>query len=382
VGVFAALIGLTISGAAADGLVVEYARAEPEEHRGSAQALCTMVTLCGTFLSGVFSGLGFNGKMFTGSFDQDRQLSYGQYISVYVVLAMLVAFACVFSVRELPSRGVALSIRDLCSSSWNLLQSKCFFAIMLFAVVNRGILGIRTNASIWVELQWASVKMVQNQCSLMLGVLTSLFGCWLTRRFLLNVSWRKSVLSCSLLVAVIDATGSLPTIFAVVRNPYFYVGEPIAADIPMAVIHLVSLFIANELADDSNCALVAGLFSSANCVAGRLAMLLSNQTFSFFSPSLTLRQNYVDDTDSFRKTVAMSYVLSYSAAVLALVFLPLLPSQKQDARDRKRTWTRHPCYAAATLLLLLLAFVYTLVGDFVALQPSLSCLHFVGGQGC
>ena len=53
------------------------------------------------------------------------------------------------------------------------------------------------------------------------------------------------------------------TIFDIVRDQYFYLGEPLTRNVPIAMSNLVTQFLVNELADEKNCALVVGLLSLA-----------------------------------------------------------------------------------------------------------------------
>ena len=113
-----------------------------------------------------------------------------------------------------------------------------------------------------------------------------------------------------------------------------------------------------------------------------LAVLLSNQIFGSFHPSITERQNYIEDHPSFRLTVAETYLLSYALSLFCLFFLPLLPSQKADAQRRKRDWPYRRHYAIIGCVVLNSAFLYVFVGDVLILDKNLACLRFLGGKGC
>jgi hypothetical protein len=89
-----------------------------------------------------------------------------------------------------------------------------------------------------------------------------------------------------------------------------------------------------------------------------LARAMGNQIFATFTPSLSDASNYIEDTAAFRETVARSFGLSYGFAFASLGFLILMPSQKAEAQHRKKTWSSHPCYGYATIVLLIAAFGY------------------------
>eukprot|EP00438_Fugacium_kawagutii_P012897 Skav204571 [mRNA] locus=scaffold2218:197091:209588:- [translate_table: standard] len=223
--------GLVIANAAGDGLLVQVAKAEPAETRGQTQAMLLMFQICGQFCSSFVAAFGFNGRLFTGSFDQRDQLNFSQFV-------------------------------------------------------------------------------------------------------------------------------------------------------PAAMMGLVTTLIANEVADDSNCALVMGMLKSISNIGAPLASLLSNQVFGAFHPSLTERENYIKDEESFRWTVAWSYLLSYIMCLGGLSLTWLLPSQKADAQRRKREWPYRTGYAIVACVVLLVSFLYVVVGDILLLNEEMACLRFLGGTGC
>jgi len=224
--------------------------------------------------------------------------------------------------------------------------------------------------------------MIQSQLAGLVGLLFVALGTWLTQKYFLHVSWRKILLGASLSILTLDAIPQLLTIFDIFRDPYFYLGEPIIKEVPVGMMALVTTLLANEVADESNCALVIGMLRSISSIGGPLGLLLSNQVFAVFQPSLTERQNYIEDKSSFRWNVAQSFLISYAFAVFGLFFLRMLPNQKADAQQRKRDWPNCPHYAWLGAVILLLSFLYTLVGDVLILDDRMACMQFLGGSGC
>jgi len=375
-----AQLGITAAGAAANGLMVEYAKAEAEENRGRAQTLLQMVNTAGYFVSVTIVAFGFNGRMFTGSFNQRHQLSYQEAMGIVAVMCTGTGALCAIKVHERPAESA--SLRDYSRSSWHLLESKAFCAVALFFFASSSIFNISTTARVCVGLEWAKTENMQRQLCGMLGACLSLLGSWLIQKWFLGASWRKIIFVTGVSTTLLDAIPQFCTIFDVIRNQYFYLGEPVTQNVPQAMSALVTTFLINELADDSNCALVAGLMDTIAAVAQRLSVVLSNQVFSVFTPSLSDRMNYIEDTQDFRWTVASSFLLSYFIYSLCFLALPLLPAQKGEARERKQTWCKRPVFAMLATFILGVTLLYTLIGDFLVLDPSLTCLHFLGGHGC
>jgi len=377
---FTANIGLLVSGSAGRGLMVEYAKAEAEERRGRTQTVLSMVGLVGQFSSLLVAGFGFNGRLFNGTWDQRYQLGFRQYVSIFAVASLIAGLSCIHHVRE--GVGADVSLRKYCWQAWSLFESKAVAAAGLYFFVRAILAKVFTTASFWVMMEWAGVKSLQMQLCSLLGVFASLFGSWLLQRYMLNVSWRKIMLVATVTCTAMDALPTFLTIFGIVRDQYFYLGESIVSAVPEAMAGLVSSFVVNELADSSNCGLLAGLFMTISNVANPMGLLLGNQLFGLFTPSLAERQNYVEDAPSFRRAVAWSYVLTYTFSIVPLFLLPLLPRQKSNAQERKREWSQKSFFAVVAATVLSISLLYTLVGDFFVLDPDLVCARFVGGPGC
>jgi hypothetical protein len=377
---FVLVLGASIASAAASGLLVEYAKMEPKETRGSAQATMQMVQMAGTLSAHILAAFGFNGKEYTGSFDQRYQLNFQQYCFILSILAGVSLVLSCFYVSE--PLGKRESMGDYLKSSWDMMSTQAFFSVSMYIFCSASIFAISTPAWAWVGLQWADVKMLQRQLVSILGVLLAIMGTWLAKRYLLNTSWRKIIAITIIATTVMDSVPQFLTIFAVVRNQYFFLGEPIAEQIPLAAANLVYILLVNELADESNAGLVSGLVSTIGLLGNPLAVVLSNQIFGTFQPDLSDRSNFIADTPAFRRTVGVSYIISYAFSFGSLILLPLLPNQKQQVQQRKRDWKSSHAYAYVTLMLLAFAFVYALLVDFISMVPSWRCMGLVGGQGC
>lgn len=373
-------VGAVTAGAAANGLLVEYAKQEAVERRGRTQIVLQMVKLSGHLTSVLLSAFGFNGRMFNGSFEQARQLNFQQLMGIYLTALAVTSVGCLFLVRE--NKAVRSSFREQMSSVWNLTQSKAFLFVGLFVFLRTLMGHINSTAGVWVMMQWAEVRGIQIQMSNALSLLISLAASYLMRRYLLNTSWRKIIFVTSSVSTATDSIPQLLTVFDIVRDPYFYLGEPISRAVPTAMNHLITVMMANELADDDNSAMVAGMLQSVTFVATPFGMVVSNQLFSSFTPALTLREHFIEDAVSFRWTVAYSYLVAYTFSFASLALLPLAPAQKKQAQARKQEWSRRPSFAIMLAAVLGFSFLYSLTADFLLFEPKRRCMHFLGGPGC
>ena len=85
---------------------------------------------------------------------------------------------------------------------------------------------------------WAGVQQLQNQLFSIIGDSLFALGLWLVRRYFLNASWRVMLLTTSVLLNLIDMPFVFLTVFDVVRNQYFYLGETVLVEVTLALLTL------------------------------------------------------------------------------------------------------------------------------------------------
>merc|ERR1719499_1384124 len=121
------------------------------------------------------------------------------------------------------------------------------------------------------------------------------------------------------MLQLIDSVFSTLTIFDIVRNQYFYLGETVLVEFPNAANFVVSTFVIVEMADDGNEGMVYGLLTTSMNLGAPLGRAIANQLYTVFQPSLSDSTNYIRDRIDFRFTVFHSFLLSYAFAILTLV---------------------------------------------------------------
>ena len=134
------------------------------------------------------------------------------------------------------------------------------------------------------------------------------------------------LLTTGVLINLLDMPFVFLTVFDVVRNPYFYLGETVLVEVPYAANFVVSTFVIVEMAEEGNEGLVYGLLTTTANLGPPVARAIGNQLFGLFRPSLSNSANYIADTPSFRATVASSFALSYAFSLGSLGFLCRAPA--------------------------------------------------------
>lgn len=382
-----AAVGYVLADVAADGLLVEWARREPEHRRGALQVRVYTVRTLGNAAGAVLVGLGFNSYEYNGSFSWG--LSLRGLALVLAALAALMVPATLLSVRE-PRRARggggdgsgAASLGEYGRQTWALLRSRAFLAVILYQLGTTGIGGVASPAGPLVKEVWAGVRTLQNAAFSCAGALLFAAGLQLVRARLLHASWRRMLAGTTLVLVGVDSVFTALTISGVVRNQYFYLGEVALVELPAAANFMAGNFVVVEMASDGNEGLVYGVLTTAYNLGHPVCTALGNQIFAGWRPSLSDVSNFIEDTDRFRALVGWSYALAYGFGLGALLLLPLLPDQKAECRRRLREWPASTPTALLAVGLLALALAYALSVDWLTLRPETSCLRLAGGAGC
>lgn len=377
-----AALGYVIADVAADGLTTEYAKQEPIERRGNTQTTAYLTRTIGGACTTLFIGLCMNSHEYNGSFSWG--ISFETVSLVLAVPAVLMVPITIFCVKEPrdPSKTLPTG-REYMSMCWELLKSKACFYIIIYAFLSSAIGNISSPAGGNVKIYWAGVENLQNQLFSLVGLLLFAQGLWLVKKYFLQTSWRVLLTVTLVFLQCVDSVFTTCTIFDVIRNQYFYLGETVLLELPLAANFVVGTFVIVEMADDGNEGMVYGLLTTTMNLGNPVARAIGNQIYGLFTPSLSDARNYIRDEPSFRLTVFYSFLLNYMFPILSLVAIwHFLPDQKADTQERKKNWNKRPIYGIITLVLLSVSFAYSLTVNFMAMSPETMCLKFAGGDGC
>ena len=107
--------------------------------------------------------------------------------------------------------------------------------------------------------------------------------------------------STTVLLNVMDMPFTFLTIYNVIRNQYFYLGETVLYEVPSAANFVVATFIIVEMANEGNEGMVYGLLTTTANLGEPFGNAISNQLFGLFQPALSDSANYIEDTSRFRQ---------------------------------------------------------------------------------
>ena len=276
---FLACLGYVCADVAADELTVSYAQLEPLEIRGRVQSTVYLVRSFGFICSYVLVGFGMNGKQYGGGFDVG--------LSFEVCACSSRSRASRWSdSRGSASRGRRSPRGRRCAylrGTWGLLCSRFFFSVVVFSFVYSGIGGVVTPASISVQRYWAKVQNMQKQLFRIVSQAVFAAGLALTRRYLLNYSWRRLLVITAVSTTLIDICFTWPTVFDLFRNRIFP-RRGVSYGAASAIQFVVTTFVVVEAASKDNGGLVYGCSRPPTTSASHCKPL-ANWLFGPFDPA-------------------------------------------------------------------------------------------------
>ena len=305
-----------------DALMIELAKKEVDSAPGRAQSLAytfrTLGSMSGTALTGLF----MNTTLYGGS------MTYGITFEDACLLLSLVSFVMVCTTHNLEEspdraqRGSMRGTRDVLSTIFALkLVSYQIFGGMLSRAESPAIAMIKKH--------WAKVEPFHACMSTLIGNSAFVLGLQLGKKVIGIWNWRVLILVTQIVTVAIDAVFQLMTIFAVIRNPFFYSGETFLTEIPDGILFLISTQIIVQITNSDNAGLTFSVFTSCLNLGKSLGVSLSNVLLSSIFAGIRDGENYMSDTSSFRLVVGSTVIACYVSSFLSLFLLSLVPKDRR-----------------------------------------------------
>ncbi|OQR93117.1 Folate-Biopterin Transporter (FBT) Family [Achlya hypogyna] len=380
-GIVALLFGLaTISyvfaDVPADALVVEYAQREPLAVRGRMQSLVYTTRTVSSTLSTAIAGFCMNSPRFAGDFDWDFGVNT-MYMFLCVPCVAMVPVTYFFIVDvKMPRVPFAHYIAQI----WQLLQKRAMWQIMLFNFFYNLLGGgLSSTAAPYVQLHWAHVENLNSQIivilsNFVLATVIASIGKWGT-----NWNWRIVVVGTTLTTIAIDMVVQFCTFYDVIRSQWFYLGVPLAEQLPQGVLFIVTTFIIVELAEIGNEGMVYGMLTTVSNLPAAVGPVLSSIICSHFQVD---EASIVSDTPYVRNQVTYTYLIYYAGFVAAAMTSIFLPSQKAALHELQRNGGSYPLVGGCVLVFVLAALCFSITASVLSMFPSTSCMVVAGGDGC
>jgi hypothetical protein len=369
-------IGLLIANTASDGILVDFAQREPEEIRGSVQAMTNAIKFLFAIISACMVGFGMNGPEYGGSFSES--LGFNAIMGICSAFALAVIPFTWYCIQEekVMHRN---SLRAVIASVYDILQMRVVYQIVAFRFLRNVFALFSTTAASPVQSLWAGVEPLNDAIASVLTYIMASAGFYLTKRYGLNWSWRTMIVVTQFAVIIIDCIPTMLTIWDVVRSQWFWLGIPLVEELPYYAGMAVSSFAIIEVIEEGQEAAVFGLISQLQNLASPFATVIYKNIDSHFDVAST---DLVKDTTQVRSDVMYTYLIAYGFNIFSTVFVLLLPRQKAETQELKRSGGRSKIMGIFTICYLTFAFLWAVMTNCMSFSSSTSCLRIAGGSGC
>ncbi|GMF27853.1 unnamed protein product [Phytophthora lilii] len=372
---FFAAFGYVMSDVCADSITCELAQREPIDKRGKTQSCIytvrTVMVIFGELLTGFF----FNGEEYGGTFD--FSLSFPQLMIIVTVLTLPVFPMTWFFIEE--EKVEAANFKEYINSFWELLCTRAVYQVIAYNFFANIFADITYTGSSPIQDYMVGVTPINSTLSDILSNLLFMFGIMITSKWGLHWNWRWMIVITGAVVIVVDCAVSMIVVWDVFRNQWFWLGPPIAVQLPYGVGWIISTFVTVELAGLGNEAAVYGLITTVTNVASPFASAL---TLVIDAPFNITNARVQEDDYSIRMDLTYTIIIMYAMTAFAWCFLFLLPKQKEDTQRLLRKGGKSKLIGGITVFYLCFAIVWSVMTNIMAIFTSTSCLVIAGGTGC
>ncbi|EGZ14481.1 hypothetical protein PHYSODRAFT_332867 [Phytophthora sojae] len=321
---FFAAFGYVMPDVCADSITCELAQREPLDKRGKTQS----------YYGGTF----------------DFSLSFPQLMIIVTVLTIPVFPMTWFFIKE--EKVERANLKEYISSFWDLLCTRAVYQVIAYNFFS----------NIFADITYTGSSPIQDY--MVVGTALEL---------------ALMIVVTGAVVIIVDCTVSMIVVWDVFRNQWFWLGPPIAVQLPYGVGWIISTFVTVELAGLSNEAAVYGLITTVTNVASPFASAL---TLVIDAPFNITNARVQEDDHSIRRDLTYTIIIMYAMTAFAWVFLFLLPKQKEDTQRLLRKGGKSKLIGGITVFYLCFAIVWSVMTNIMAIFESTACLVIAGGTGC
>ncbi|GMF56066.1 unnamed protein product [Phytophthora fragariaefolia] len=372
---FFAAFGYVMSDVCADSITVELAQREPLDKRGKTQSCIYTVRTVVVILGEIIVGFCFNGEEYGGDFD--FSLSFPELMIIMLVLTVPVLPGTWFFIKE--EKTEAANFREYINSFWNLLCSRAVYQVIAYIFFSGIFANITYTASSPVASYMVGVTPINSTLSDILSNILFATGIMVTSKWGLHWNWRWMIVLTGVIVMVVDCACSLITVWDVFRSQWFWLGPPIAVELPYGIGWIISTFVVVKLAGMGDEGAVYGLITTVSNIASPFATTLTLLIDGPFNITNTRVQT---DDHSIRADITYTIIIMYAMTAFSWSFLFLLPKQKEATQELVRKGGHSKLLGGLTVAYLLFALVWSVMTNILAIFDSTSCLVIAGGTGC
>lgn len=367
-----------IADCAADAALVGFSAFEPPERRGSILATAYLIRFTTGIGAASILAFLYNGPPTKGDF------SFG--LTTPQLLWIVIGFVSLLMGASLPFLHEPLDTEPPSPISarlrqfHELMQLPAAYRIAFAMVGLTTLVSVTNQATNNANSEWFHMSPLQFGLSSALNNVILAAGMWAFKRFLLNVNWRLSYAVGIVGMQVLAAAYLLTIYDEKFRNGWWIVFTSQDSELAYALIFAIGVVIIPEIAMPGFEGITYGAITTYTNCAQNLTNVINNVLLAIW-PSNTQSSQLRTDTAEVKQHMAYLTYTTMGVALCSLVFLPVLPSQKEHVA-RLRALPPSRCMGELSVLLLILLMVGGTALTCLPIFPQTACLVIAGGPGC
>lgn len=367
--------GTVVAYSGFNGVMIDVSQREPAAIRGTAMGEGMVVLYIFSIISSFFTGLGLNGVDYGGTFSWT--IGFNTVMGICAGMSLLTlpfSWFCIQEdkVEQGPTKSVFVYLYEL-------LQVRAIYRYVAFRFFYNVLALFSVTASSAVQSTWAKVEPINSGIATMLAAFVTMLGTWVVKQFGLGWNWRYIIIIAQVTVVCVDVIPTMFTIWDVFRSQWFWLGVPLLEKLPLAATDYVGALFMLEVDSDGFEATLFGLAVTSQRVGTPFATVLTKSVDGYLDIERTFIQK---DDHHVRSQVTIAYVIAYAINLLAIVFVFLLPRQKEELHKMQREGKTSELWGRATICYLIFALAWSLMTNILSLFTSTKCLRIAGGSGC
>ncbi len=367
--------GYLMADVSADGLLVELAQREPLAVRGTSQTTIYAVRILFTIVALVINGFAFNGEEYGGEFDFSLSFPALMLILSFFVLPVIPVTWFYIREQQYPREKFTNYIGVL----WEIIQTRAVYQVIGYMFLHGVFWNYSYTALYPIQDYWAQVTPLNEKVMGLVSNVVFAGAIWMTGKYGLHWNWRTVPIITAFSVSFMDCICTMLTVWDIVRDQWFWLGIPVVEQLPYGMIYIVSTFVCVELAEEGHEAAMYGLITTVHNISMPFANSLTILVNSMWDLSTERIQN---DSYEVRRDVSITIWLMYLINLSSLVWLFMLPRQKEETQMLKRMGGSSFFMGCLTVAYLSFAMIWSVMTNIMAIYPETSCLVIAGGEGC
>ncbi|ETN06624.1 hypothetical protein PPTG_12698 [Phytophthora nicotianae INRA-310] len=358
-----------------NGTMIEISQQEPAHKRGTAMGDCNVIFYWFATVSAFFTGLGLNSEDYGGTFSWS--IGFNAIMGVCAGMSLIVLPFCWFCIQE--ERVTTGLSKSVFIFLYELLQRKTIYRYIAFRFFYNVLAMISVTSSSAIQSTWAGVEPINNGIAAMIAAFLTMLGTYLIKKYGLAWNWRYIIIFAQMLVVSLDVIPTMFTIWDVVRSQWFWLGVPLLEKIPTAATDFIGALFMLEVDSEDFEATLFGLAVTSQRVGIPFATVITKSVDGYFD----IEREYIQQDDHHvRSQVTYAYIIAYALNLFAIVFVQLLPNQKDELHRQQRDGAKNKIAGIVSICVLIFALAWSLMTNILSLFDSTSCLRIAGGSGC